>query len=242
MHRLRRHLTYANIMATLAVFIALGGVSYAAVSLPANSVGSNQIKNKAVSLKKISIGAREALHGATGTAGAQGPVGAAGATGATGEPGEAGDDGAPGAPGAPGATGATGPSDVYSTHVEGPVNTVNDGGLITVATLPLPPGNYLVRFSLTVSFIEAIQMATVSCEFQAIGDGETGATVRLDGDGTGAFAQYETMTASTATDYDGFEGVFQPQVICSSFGGLGPTISFTDIDFTATKVGSLHRE
>lgn len=239
MHRLRRHLTYANVMATLAVFIALGGVSYAAVSLPANSVGSNQIKNKAVSLKKISIGAREALHGATGAAGAQGPAGADGVTGlqgATGATGEAGDDGAPGA------TGATGPSDVYSTHVEGPVNTVNDGGLISVATLPLPAGNYLVRFSLTVSFIEAIQMATVSCEFQAIGDGETGATVRLDGDGTGAFAQYETMTASTATEYDGFEGVFQPQVICSSFGGLGPTISFTDIDFTATKVGSLHRE
>ncbi|MFT4049409.1 MAG: collagen-like protein [Solirubrobacterales bacterium] len=239
MQRLRRHLTYANVMATLAVFIALGGVGYAAGVLPANSVGSRQLKDKSVSLKKISVGARNALHGATGAVGPIGQRGADGAPGPTGATGVRGDDGADGARGA---TGDTGPSDVYSTHVDGPVTTVNYGDPVTVATLPLPAGNYLVSFSLTASFIEAIQMSTISCEFDAIGDGETGATIRLDGDGTGAFAEYQTMTASTTTEYDGYEGIFQPQVICSAFGGLGPTISFTDIDFTATAVGALHRE
>jgi len=42
--KIRANLTYANVMATIAVFIALGGSSYAAIRLPANSVGTIQIK------------------------------------------------------------------------------------------------------------------------------------------------------------------------------------------------------
>lgn len=53
MRRIRSKLTYANIVATLALFIALGGVSYAAVKLPKNSVGEKQIKKNAVTSKKI---------------------------------------------------------------------------------------------------------------------------------------------------------------------------------------------
>lgn len=37
--------TYSSVVATLALFIALRGVSYAAVSLPRNSVGSAQIRD-----------------------------------------------------------------------------------------------------------------------------------------------------------------------------------------------------
>ncbi len=39
MRRIRSKITYANVVATLALFIALGGVSYAAVKIPTNSVG-----------------------------------------------------------------------------------------------------------------------------------------------------------------------------------------------------------
>jgi hypothetical protein len=53
MSRIRSKITYANVVATLALFIALGGVSYAAVKLPANSVGEKQIKKNAVTGKKI---------------------------------------------------------------------------------------------------------------------------------------------------------------------------------------------
>jgi len=42
---LRRHLSYANLTASLALFIALGGVSYAAAIAPANSVRSSSIRN-----------------------------------------------------------------------------------------------------------------------------------------------------------------------------------------------------
>ena len=42
---IQRHLTYANVTATMAVFIALGGTSYAAVQLANNSVRSKHIVN-----------------------------------------------------------------------------------------------------------------------------------------------------------------------------------------------------
>ena len=38
-------LTYANVMATIAVFLALGGGAYAALNLPKNSVSSKTIRN-----------------------------------------------------------------------------------------------------------------------------------------------------------------------------------------------------
>jgi hypothetical protein len=50
---LRPRLTYANVMATVALFIALGGGAYAATALPANSVGSKQLKKSAVVSGKI---------------------------------------------------------------------------------------------------------------------------------------------------------------------------------------------
>jgi hypothetical protein len=53
--RLRPRLTYANVMATIAVFIALGGGAYAAnkIKLPKNAVGGKQIKKNAVTSKKV---------------------------------------------------------------------------------------------------------------------------------------------------------------------------------------------
>ena len=44
MRRVRDRLSYGNVVATLALFIALGGTSYAVTQLPRNSVGAPQIK------------------------------------------------------------------------------------------------------------------------------------------------------------------------------------------------------
>ena len=57
MNRTRLKLTYSNVMATIAVFIALGGVSYAASSLSKNSVGTPQLRGSAVTGAKIKNGA-----------------------------------------------------------------------------------------------------------------------------------------------------------------------------------------
>lgn len=94
---LRSHLTYSNVMATVAVFVALGGVSYAAVTLPKNSVGARQIKSNSVTGSKVK---NSSLTGADiknksltasdfggAIKGTSGPKGDAGPKGDTGPPG-----------------------------------------------------------------------------------------------------------------------------------------------------------
>lgn len=66
---IRDRLSYANVMATLAVFIALGGASYAAIRIPANSVGSRQVKDNSVRGKDIkdgAVGIKELKAGSVG--------------------------------------------------------------------------------------------------------------------------------------------------------------------------------
>jgi hypothetical protein len=46
-------LTYANMVATLALFIALGGASYASLSLPTGSVGRAQLREGAVTTSAL---------------------------------------------------------------------------------------------------------------------------------------------------------------------------------------------
>jgi len=97
MIRLHPHLSYANVMATAAVFIALGGSAYAVTQLPRDSVGAAQIKRSAVgaselrtgavssrsirdrsvTLRDISAAARGSLRGAKGDSGPAGPSGVA---------------------------------------------------------------------------------------------------------------------------------------------------------------------
>ena len=74
----RPKLTYANVMATIAVFLALGGASYAATQLPKNSVTTKQIKQGSIQLSDLSKAARKRLAAA---AGGPGPPGAPGAPG-----------------------------------------------------------------------------------------------------------------------------------------------------------------
>jgi hypothetical protein len=45
--------TYSEAVATLALFVALGGTSYAVTSLPSSSVGTSQLKNASVTAAKL---------------------------------------------------------------------------------------------------------------------------------------------------------------------------------------------
>jgi hypothetical protein len=60
--RVRTRLSFANVVSALALFLALGGTSYAAAQLPFNSVGKGQIKSNAVGKSEIasnSVGTSE---------------------------------------------------------------------------------------------------------------------------------------------------------------------------------------
>lgn len=107
----------------LALFIALGGTSYAVAT---NSIGSAQIKNSSVQSKDIRNGqvssadvrdrsllagdfkAGQLPVGSAGPQGIPGPGGVTGPAGAAGPQGPKGDTGAAGATGPPGAKGDTG--------------------------------------------------------------------------------------------------------------------------------------
>ncbi len=59
---IRKRLTYANVMSTIAVFLVLGGgAAFAATKLAKNSVGTKQIKKNAVSTAKVK---NNAINGA----------------------------------------------------------------------------------------------------------------------------------------------------------------------------------
>lgn len=108
-------LSYANVMATLAVFMVLGGGAYAAAALPRNSVGAKQIRRDAVTRSKLadrSVGTAQlgrrsvttnrlsrGVQRALRRAGTPGPAGPRGLTGATGPRGSTGERG-PAGPGA----------------------------------------------------------------------------------------------------------------------------------------------
>src|SRR4051812_18605571 len=100
--RMRSKLSYANVTATAALFVALGGTGYAAITLPRDSVGPAQIRaravgsselrsravnsrvirNKSIRLGDVSPNARAALKGDPGPPGAPGlPFRAAVSTG-----------------------------------------------------------------------------------------------------------------------------------------------------------------
>lgn len=144
----------ALVIAMIALFCAVGGVSYAAGQITGNqirnnsvtgrdirnnSLGSEDIRNQTLRGGDIADGTIRARDlgrgvltsgpagpaGPAGPVGAQGPQGPPGATGATGAAGANGATGPTGPAGANGTNGATGPTG--STGPEGPLNPTEFG-------------------------------------------------------------------------------------------------------------------
>jgi collagen triple helix repeat protein len=155
LQRVRRHLTYANVMATAAVFIALGGASYAAVRLPRHSVGTRQLKPDAVTSSKVAnrtllakdFKRGQLPHGIAGPQGLQGIQGLQGVQGLRGPRGLPGDKGDAGSPGISN----------YQVVTNGP-HTLAKGITLTGATCPAgtkPLGGGLDTYYSPVKTIES---------------------------------------------------------------------------------------
>ena len=137
MTRLRGRLTYANVMATIAVFIALGGASYAATQLPKNSVGTKQLKKNAVTSAKVKDGSL--TMGDFG----QGKL-PAGPMGKEGPPGPKGQEGPPGPTGVASVITRYGPETEFSNGASGisyaackPGESVTGGGFDSDVNSPI---------------------------------------------------------------------------------------------------------
>jgi len=79
---IRPRLSYANVISSIALFVALGGTGYAVTQLPRNSVGARQLKANSVTSGKIRARAVQrsdlapsARIGSRGVRGPAGPVG-----------------------------------------------------------------------------------------------------------------------------------------------------------------------
>jgi hypothetical protein len=90
MARMRRHLTYANIISTVCLFIVLGGSAYAAVTITGKQVKNNSLTG--ADIRNGTLQSVDLKRGVLPPAGTSG-TGAPGPQGPQGEPGPQGDQG-----------------------------------------------------------------------------------------------------------------------------------------------------
>lgn len=152
--RLKERLTFSNVVAVIALFIALGGASYAAIEIPKNSVGTKQLKKNAVNSNKVknhSLLAKDFKNGQIpkGVTGPKGSMGAAGPTGV---------DGIAGVTGAEGPTGPTG------SDATGPATILTASGPMSPATLPNGVPWFISMLPLSGS-LASVQTAELSSPF-----------------------------------------------------------------------------
>jgi hypothetical protein len=137
----------AIVIACIALAVALSGTSYAALVLPANSVGSKQVKNR--SIQRIDLGGKTiaSLRGQRGPRGLQGPEGLQGIQGIQ------------GLQGPQGLKGDIGPSNAFYAHD---------------SSLDVPPGDYVVYGQLVNDNSGQAISGTASAKILFGGFGATG--------------------------------------------------------------------
>jgi hypothetical protein len=247
MYRAVRHLR-DNAVAYSALFIALGGTSYAAASLPRNSVGSTQLKNNAVTSAKVKNGSLEtsdmtraaiaSMRGNTGPAGPAGPPGSTGPQGAAGAQGPKGDKGDAGAP-ALTFTGWSRGTVTGAMPADGVVTDLarsNGGSGSGAITLPVQSRIY-VDGSVDLANTSTTEPSRASCTARTSGDGATtllfdaGPSViadlhQADGDTTGDGIHYVSLSVTGSQLLDA--GTYNIGIGCSKTNaGSGTLLRFS---------------
>ncbi len=202
----------ALIISLLALFVALGGTSYAVSQLPEKSVGTKQLQNGAVTAKKIKKATRKALKGKRGLRGLPGSPGAKGD------------------PGPQGPRGEIGPSTAYVARFNGSLQTVpadtTSAGVISY-TRTLPAGNYVVL--VTQRALSDGTATNANCRIETDSDLLEEKNVNL---GTGSDRKIVTMQANAT-----FTTPTEVRVRCETT--LGSAWSTDEGTFAAIEVGEL---
>jgi hypothetical protein len=125
---------HGTVAAYAALFVALGGTSFAASSaLPSNSVGTAQLKSSAVTGAKVKNGSLTASDFKKGSL----PAGKTGATGPAGPAGPAGPQGAAGPSGA-------GEIAVAAINQSGAIDSISSGSISAANVLHQVAGGYCI--------------------------------------------------------------------------------------------------
>ncbi len=158
--------TYANVMSTVALFVALGGTSYAVAKLPKGSVGERELKKNAVTSVKLRDGSVTAADLAPGAvrSGPRGPRGA------------------------DGTTGPVGPSDVLINRNSGKRLAAGSGVPTAVNELNVPAGQWLITGTASLIYGGATS-DWFRCWFSfGPEDGASSSITRLGAEANGALA------------------------------------------------------
>jgi hypothetical protein len=233
-----------NLVAYLALFVALGGTSYAAVKLPRNSVGSAQLRNNVVTSSKVrnhSLLARDfrAHQLPAGRQGQAGPAGPQGAAGAAGGPGPQGPRGATGPTGPQGATGATGsqgpagPVEVLYKVQSAPVSS-SDGAVI--ATISLPAGKWLLTGNVVADNSSTTVAAEPACSIGTVGPDPIFTNAKAYLPPHSGNEQPQTLSVQAISDSTSGGTA---ELDCSELIFQGPSITYTLGTFTATRATSV---
>lgn len=195
----RRGLTYANVVASLALFVALGGGAYAAVAVPRNSVGAPQLKNRAVTPAKVAASTRRLFRGRRGARGVTGP---------------------------------TGPSDAFIA-----VGSSGDlsAGYVKVASITVPPGNYLLQAKIVIHTPATNTAAVADCTVSPTANGSVivdKGSVTLP-----AYAKHQSSGVISLAAGRTFTSATTVSLACKASDGLA---SFEDDRIWAINTGSLH--
>jgi hypothetical protein len=208
--RIRGHLSFANVTSFIALAIALGGTSYAAATLPRNSVGSAQIKKSGVASSDIKSNAvtgakvKDASLTAADFAANQLKAGPAGQNGAAGAPGTPGAQGVQGVQGLQGAPGLLSSVVVHRTDVALPAGAgVGLAGVSTSGFATCAAGETIIGGSASIANATDPPVQEIVVSRSSVNDVGTG-TVPTDG---GSFAFWKG-TGRTLTNAAGTMRVF----------------------------------
>jgi hypothetical protein len=213
-----------NLVAWLALFVALGGTSLAAKHYVITST------------KQIKPSVLKQLKGNAGLRGPNGSAGPNGSPGPKGEPGSAGPVGPQGPPGAAavgvgsqGGMGEPGPSHAYSTKVAAVSIPASPG--TAVATLSLPAGSYSINAKLYGQAEEAGSFAwDMHCTLTAGADSDLSS---IQAQSTHGFASEIPMSLAVLHTFSS-----SGSVTLNCEGG-GATVSAFDTVLTAISVGGI---
>ena len=203
-------ITYANVTATLALVLALGGTSYAVSKLPPNSVRTPQLQRGAVSSEKVQADAicRAKLAPDALVAGPRGPRGPEGVTGSV---------------------GARGPSEAFITRNNAGIG-IPFGSSTTIGELSLPAGAYALDFAAHTYLTSGATW--VDCRFDADGAQLTKTAVLV---GTDPSATIEA--AISLTEASTFTSPVRVRGLCSE--RTETAVQMTDARLRAVRVASV---
>ena len=156
----------AIVIASLALLVALGGTGYAALRLPANSVGNLQLRDNAVTSQEVVNRSLLKIDFAPG----QLPAGKPGPPGAPGAPGPQGPAGLKGPTGPAGPAGPSGATAAYIKSVNGPSAVLTTTQTV-LATLAIPvAGTYVIWAK---GFASGGPNFDITCQLVAGNDSDT---------------------------------------------------------------------